>query len=100
MAGHPDPEISVWKRKMSKHGPGRKEPYTQIGIARVPCIKCGKPARTQFQICADDRLYRPLCLCCDRDLNRLVLKFMQFPDAEEKMAAYEKKLIKLYGELA
>jgi hypothetical protein len=73
-------------------GHGRKKPYTVIGISRISCVRCGAPSRTQFQICADKRLYRALCSDCDVALNRLVLEFMRFPDVEEKMAAYERKM--------
>lgn len=77
---------------MNANGPGRKKPYTQIGISRMPCVRCGDPAHVQWQICADDRLYRPICRDCDVALNRLVLEWAGFPDVEEKMAAYERKM--------
>lgn len=67
---------------------GRKEPYTAIGISRLPCYRCGKPAYHQWQICADHSLYRPLCVPCDVALNDLVMEWAGFPDRKEKMAAY------------
>jgi len=70
---------------------GRKEPYTAIGIGRIPCFRCGKPAVHQWQICADNRLFRPLCQECDDDLNELVLKWMGFDDWEDKLNNYVQK---------
>lgn len=72
---------------------GRKKPYTARGISRVPCARCGKPANQQWQICSDDRLYRPLCNACDLEMNELVLKWIGFPDWEEKMEAYRRKFL-------
>ncbi len=68
---------------------GRRKPYTQIGIARIPCVRCGEKAHHQWQVCADNRIYRPLCLSCDFKLNRLVLKWANDPDWKEKCEAYE-----------
>ena len=68
--------------------PGRKQPYTDIGIRRLPCARCGKPARFQWQICSDGNLYRPLCTQCDIALNALVLRWIGDPDADAKIAAY------------
>ena len=70
---------------------GRRTPYTATGIRRVPCFRCGKPAEHQWQACADDNLYRPLCLDCDIALNEMVLKWMDFPDWEEKIARYKQE---------
>jgi hypothetical protein len=71
---------------------GRKKPYTAIGIKRCKCVRCGKPAHATWQACADDRLHRPFCLECDIELNELVLKWVGFPDWEEKMKRYKEKL--------
>lgn len=77
---------------MSKHKRhGRRQPYTAIGIERLPCFRCGAPAFHQWQICADGRLFRPLCLACDIALNRLVLEWMGDPAAKEKADAYEEQ---------
>lgn len=67
---------------------GRKQPYTAIGIRRLPCARCGKRAYASWQICADGNLYRPLCMECDIALNELVLRWIGDPDAEAKIAAY------------
>jgi len=56
----------------------------------MKCFRCGKPAKHQWQICADGNQYRAICLDCDIALNEMVLKFMGFPDWDEKMEAYKK----------
>lgn len=66
----------------------RKQPYTQLGIKRLKCIRCGKPAETQWQICADGNNFCPLCGQCDVELNRVVLAFMRHPQAKKLMAKY------------
>lgn len=66
----------------------RKRPYTQIGIRRVKCFRCSRPAEYQWQVCADGRQYRPLCPRCDVALNALVLRWMRDPEAAEKIARY------------
>lgn len=73
---------------MSHKRHGRKKPYTCIGIGRLPCFRCGEKARYQWQICADKRLFRPLCTACDIELNVMVLRWTGDPDAEAKIAAY------------
>jgi hypothetical protein len=73
-----------------KHG--RRKPYTEIGIRRIPCFRCGKPSSQQWQVCSDDNLYRGVCTECDIALNELVLRFMGFPDWEERLARYRASL--------
>jgi hypothetical protein len=68
---------------------GRREQYTSLGIKRVPCVRCGAPAVHQWQVCADQRRYRALCLDCDIALNKLVLEWANDPDAAAKVARYE-----------
>lgn len=70
---------------------GRKTPYTQIGIRRLKCFRCGAPAVHQWNICADNNVFRPICLSCDIEVNEIVLKFMGFGDWEEKMRIYKEK---------
>jgi hypothetical protein len=74
-------------RKAVKHG--RRKPYTEAGIRRLPCFRCGAPAEHQWQICSDDSLYRPICVACDVALNELVLRWMGFPDWEAKIERYK-----------
>ena len=74
---------------MSDHARhGRRLPYTEAGIRRLPCFRCGRPASYQWQVCADGRLYRPLCTDCDVALNELVLRWMGDPDADAKVETY------------
>ena len=61
---------------------GRREPYTERGIRRLKCVRCGAQAEFQWQICADGNLWRPICRYCDRRLNRKVLEWMGFGAAE------------------
>lgn len=68
----------------------RRTPYTDAGIRRVPCAKCGEPSQCQWQICADKRVFRGLCVECDVALNALVLSWVGDPDASKKIAAYRK----------
>lgn len=57
----------------------RTKPYTEAGLRRLKCIRCDKPALTQWQICGDGNQYRPLCLACDYRLNVMVMKWMGLP---------------------
>ena len=77
---------------MSAHGPGRRNPYTTIGISRVPCIRCGEPSRTQFQICADGRLYRPFCAGCDVELNEMVIRWIWGDAREDDLRRYREMM--------
>lgn len=66
---------------------GRKKPYTEIGIRRLGCVRCGRPSTQQWRACADG-LWRPICTECDIELNGKVLVWMRDPDAAEKIAEY------------
>lgn len=69
---------------------GRRKPYTEIGIGRLPCARCGKrPSCHQWNACADG-LFRPICEDCDIELNRLVLTWMGDPEVDAKMERYAK----------
>lgn len=75
---------------------GRKQPYTEKGIKRMSCVRCGERAMFQWSACADGNLWRPICLTCDVELNRMVLKWMGDPAHKVKCDAYEKtKLLSL-----
>lgn len=63
----------------------RKQPFSDIGIRRLKCIRCGKAAFFQWQICADGNNFRLLCITCDVELNAIVLAFMGDPFAEMKI---------------
>lgn len=70
---------------------GRTKPYTEIGIARLKCFRCGAKAEHQWQICANANRYLPICLECDIELNHLVIDFMNFPNRRELMTAYRSR---------
>ncbi len=70
---------------------GRKKPYTETGVKRLPCAKCGEPATQQWNACADG-LWRPVCTKCDIALNAIVLTFMNDPDLFSKMRSYQEKI--------
>lgn len=74
----------------------RRKPYTQKGIKRVPCFKCGQPSSRQWQVCSLDNEYKGLCIECDIKLNRLVLQFFGVPQKEVYclMETYETVLSK------
>jgi hypothetical protein len=73
---------------------GRTTPYTDIGIQRIRCIRPGCPnmAVHQWQICADDRVFRPLCIECDYTVNAIVMNFLQPPEWRSKLYSYMRKL--------
>lgn len=75
----------------------KKKPYTESGIRRQKCYRCGGKARTQWQICSDLNTWRPICLKCDYDLNELVLRWMGDEQCESKLEAYKEKLRDQYG---
>lgn len=66
----------------------RRKPYTEIGIRRMRCFRCGERARFQWSICADGNVQRPVCTDCDVALNAMVLRWAGDPQAEDKIAAY------------
>lgn len=67
----------------------RRKPYTEIGIQRLWCARCGeRRARYQWQICSDGNQWRPLCERCDVSLNAMVLRFMRFPNTAELINLY------------
>lgn len=57
----------------------RKRPYTENGINRVPCERCGEPSVHQWQICATGNKWCGVCEICDAALNALVIEFMKLP---------------------
>lgn len=67
----------------------RRKPYTDIGIRRMACYRCQRPAVHQWQVCGDRNIYRPICLKCDIQLNKLVLRWMGDPNWKSKIERYE-----------
>lgn len=72
----------------------RTKPYTEAGIRRLKCVRCGKQGYSQWQICADGNQYRVLCKSCDVAVNRWVMAFaFNFGNEhDEKMAAYTRRV--------
>jgi hypothetical protein len=77
----------------------RTRSYTARGIRRLKCFRagCSNRAATQWQICSDGRVFRPVCLPCDIELNRLVLEWAGFADAAEKLEAYRERAMREHG---
>jgi NAD-dependent SIR2 family protein deacetylase len=68
---------------------GRQKHYTEIGIRRLPCTRCGAlPSVHQWSVCADKNLQRPVCEKCDAEMNAMVLFWMNDPDAPAKLQEY------------
>lgn len=76
---------------MMRHG--QTTPYTEIGVKRLSCVRCGKPAHAQWNACADGP-YRPICKACDIQLNLIVLRFMRDPDWKRKITVYKESVDK------
>ncbi|MCW1958144.1 MAG: hypothetical protein KIH64_006280 [Mycobacterium sp.] len=66
----------------------RRDPYTRVGIARLRCIRCGGAPSEQWSACADNNNWRPLCITCDVELNRIVLEWMGHPDVAGAIDRY------------
>lgn len=72
---------------------GRRKPYTALGIARVHCFR--HPTRKavhQWNCCANGNRWIPICLQCDVDLNRMVLRWFRLPGRHALMAKYRAKV--------
>ncbi len=68
----------------------RRKRYTPRGMSRVPCCRCGKPSRYQWQCCALDNIWMGLCVDCDIGLNRVTLEYIGLPETEALMERYER----------
>ena len=77
---------------------GRKKPYTERGISRVPCLRCGKPSRYQWQACSLGNRWIAVCPECDVGLNSAALRYAGVPGWKEIIANYAKsKGVQLIG---
>lgn len=65
----------------------RRKPYTEAGIKRVPCLRCGEASSYQWNICSLPG-FHGICTPCDIALNRLVLHFMNVPTAADLAETY------------
>lgn len=70
----------------------RTKLYTEAGVQRLPCARCGKPAEQQWFTCADG-FWRPICIECDIKLNEMVLRFMNDPHWKSKIRQYRKEML-------
>jgi hypothetical protein len=70
---------------------GRRRPYTVIGIRRLKCAKKGCPNRAAatWQVCADQRIYRPVCPGCSASLDQLVLCLLGGPRGWRRRHPYK-----------
>lgn len=66
----------------------RRKPYTEIGIRRMPCVRCGGKGRFQWQICSDGNQYRVLCAPCDVALNEMVMRWVWGDTREDDLRRY------------
>lgn len=73
---------------------GKKTPYLESTIGRVPCYRCGAPSTQQWNICALGGRYYGICTPCDVALNEAVLRFMRMPgtDAQRVMRKYVREV--------
>jgi hypothetical protein len=71
----------------------RRTPYTERGITRVPCARCGKPSRYQWSCCANDNRYVALCPSCDVGLNEVAMRYVYGRKAEPKLQQYRRNVI-------
>ena len=71
---------------------GRKKPYTEVGIARLKCVRCGAAGVHQWQVCANNNRYMVLCGQCDIALNQLVLRWAGLENADELVGWYTNNL--------
>lgn len=70
----------------------RRKPYTQIGIRRVPCKRCGRPSRFQWSVCATNNEQFAVCERCDILLNEIVLLFFKIHNSAVLLRKYARKV--------
>lgn len=70
---------------------GRKEPYTRRGISRVKCAvhNCKKSAAHQWNCCALENRWLPICQKHDVELNRLACELLLGEKAKPIIAIYQ-----------
>jgi hypothetical protein len=79
-------------RSVRRRPLGSVKPYTQRGIGRVPCLRCGRPSTQQWSICSLRNRYFGICDACDILLNATVLRFMRIPDRAARLAGYRARM--------
>lgn len=70
----------------------RRRPYSDDQLKKMPCHVCGKPARFQWNACADGNVWRALCAECDVRLNEIVVRFLDPDGWVLKLKAYCKRI--------
>jgi len=68
----------------------RKKPYTDRGISRIPCKRCGKPSTEQWQICALGNVWLGICRKCGDELNEITLRFFKIKGRKKIMCKYKR----------
>jgi transcription elongation factor Elf1 len=74
----------------------RQKPYTEVGIKRGKCCRCGSPAAHQWGItlCAIKRgfqIWVLLCVECDVAHNVDCLRFFNIPNSEKLIERYKEE---------
>jgi hypothetical protein len=70
---------------------GRKRPYFADEMKRQKCRACGKQAVHQWNCCANDNRWVPVCLDCDFALNEMALAFFRVPGRVALMTRYRRR---------
>ena len=67
----------------------RRKPYTERGLKRLSCARCGDPASRQV-VFPIDGIWKPVCVECEEALNVVCLVFMgdPYPDIDAKIESY------------
>ena len=76
---------------VSKPFQGRTKSYTEIGISRISCSRCGMPSSRQWQVCANGNRFLGVCWECDVKLNQMTLTFMRVPGRIVLMRLYRQE---------
>ena len=72
----------------------RRQPYTDRGISRVPCCRCGEPSTQQWSACAIGNKWMALCNDCDVGLNRVALTYVLGSDRAKPLVERYRKGMK------
>lgn len=72
--------------------------YTNGDMKKLKCFRCGSnQPKEQWQICSDGNQWRPVCIPCDIELNKLVLEWARFPNWKEMFDSYRVAKFAEYG---
>lgn len=70
----------------------RTKSYSLRELYKQKCFCCGKPARFQWNACADGNIWRPLCPECDVRINISVLQVLYPRGWKGRVRAYCKEI--------